>query len=61
MGIAAPIRGSETRRWGAVHLSPPTSRWTMEAKKTLYGDRVRSGDFAVDCALSQLCFRSCAL
>ena len=36
MGIAAPIRGSKGQALGAVHLSPPTSRWTMdEAQKKL--------------------------
>lgn len=30
MGIAAPIRGSKGQALGAVHLSPPTSRWTMD-------------------------------
>ena len=36
MGIAAPIRGSKGQALGAVHLPPPTSRWTMdEAQKKL--------------------------
>ena len=36
MGIAAPILDSKGQAVGAVHLSPPTSRWTMdEAQKKL--------------------------
>ncbi len=30
MGVAAPIRNSRGQPVAAVHLSPPTSRWTME-------------------------------
>lgn len=36
MGIGAPILDSKGQAVGAVHLSPPTSRWTMEeAQKKL--------------------------
>ena len=36
MGLAAPIRGSKGQASGAVHLSPLTSRWTLdEAQKKL--------------------------
>jgi IclR family pca regulon transcriptional regulator len=36
MGIGAPILDSKGHAVGAVHLSPPTSRWTMEeAQKKL--------------------------
>ncbi|WP_295545746.1 IclR family transcriptional regulator [uncultured Pseudacidovorax sp.] len=31
MGIAAPIVDRRGRPHGAVHVSPPTSRWTLEA------------------------------
>ena len=31
MGIAAPIVDQRGRPQGAVHVSPPTSRWTLEA------------------------------
>jgi DNA-binding IclR family transcriptional regulator len=30
MGIAAPVINSQGRAVAAVHLSPPTSRWTQE-------------------------------
>ena len=29
MGIAAPIRSMRGQVVGAVHIAPPTSRWTM--------------------------------
>ena len=36
MGVAAPILNSKGQAVGAVHLSPPTSRWTLEeAQKKL--------------------------
>lgn len=36
MGIAAPILNRKGEALGAVHVSPPTSRWTMdEARKKL--------------------------
>ena len=36
MGIGAPILNRKGEALGAVHLSPPTSRWTMEeARKKL--------------------------
>ena len=30
MGVAAPILNSKGQPVAAVHLSPPTSRWTLE-------------------------------
>lgn len=36
MVIALPLRGRKGQGLGAVHLSPPTSRWTLEeAQKKL--------------------------
>jgi DNA-binding IclR family transcriptional regulator len=36
MGIGAPILNRKGEALGAVHLSPPTSRWTLEeARKKL--------------------------
>lgn len=44
MGIAAPIRGSRGQPLGAVYLSPPASRWTLEeAQKKL-------SSMAIECA-----------
>ena len=44
MGIAAPVVNSRGEAVGAVHVSPPASRWTMaDAQKKL-------GPLVVECA-----------
>lgn len=44
MGIGSPILDNKGQAVGAVHLSPPTSRWTMEeAQKKL-------GPMVIECA-----------
>jgi len=44
MGIGAPIQNSRGQAIGAVHLSPPTSRWTLEEA------RRRLAPLVIECA-----------
>lgn len=44
MGIAAPVVNSQGRAVAAVHLSPPTSRWSLEEAQT------RLAPLVIECA-----------
>lgn len=52
MGIAAPIVDSYGRAHGAVHVAPPTSRWTLEAAQKKLAPMVMECARAISSALA---------
>ncbi|MFT4265929.1 MAG: IclR family transcriptional regulator C-terminal domain-containing protein, partial [Xenophilus sp.] len=52
MGIAAPVVDRRGRPHGAVHVSPPTSRWTMEEAQRRLAPMVIECARAIASALS---------
>jgi DNA-binding IclR family transcriptional regulator len=44
MGVGAPVRNSRGQVLGAIHLAPPSSRWSAEEM------RQKLGPMVIDCA-----------